>query len=452
MGDKMRHLKAMAGQVRPEFFCLLMLLGIDFIMMALGPFGSYFVDYYTMIPAMLFLGVLLAQKSFSNARWQFLLGGVFVLWFMAVQRVHLSKDMNSDHLGAIVSVFLLAFPFAAATKDGAKDVGLKMAGLVCLGATLVLTGLTAIMELGLLPGFLKPYMYWDGTRLHPMWHPNGGACMIMMGIGFSLAFFSLAKKWAAKLLLAAVVAVQLLMIVLTNSRTTLGMALLMVVGYVFFWILHKGGWKRFAIAAAVVIVLGSALLVGVISVKQASDQQKLEAYLASADYDPSQVIVDPETGEMKLRVRSGQGSFLQDLKTFNGRTNMWQAVVQAFRDIPEIRLWGVDNVQTLNGRQSFEFQFPHVHNAWVETWVRLGIPGLIFALVFTILAVWRIAVVLLNPAVDMYRKSIALLVVCIMGAAMLEPYLFYMDRDCHPVNMIFFLCLGYMDQWCKKTV
>lgn len=452
MGDKMRHLKAMAGQVRPEFFCLLMLLGIDFIMMALGPFGSYFVDYYTMIPAMLFLGVLLAQKSFSNARWQFLLGGVFVLWFMAVQRVHLSKDMNSDHLGAIVSVFLLAFPFAAATKDGAKDVGLKMAGLVCLGATLVLTGLTAIMELGLLPGFLKPYMYWDGTRLHPMWHPNDGACMIMMGIGFSLAFFSLAKKWAVKLLFAAIVAVQLLLIVLTNSRTTLGMALLLVVGYVFFWILHKGGWKRFAIAAAVVIVLGSALLAGAVSLKKASDQQKLEAYLASADYDPSQVIVNPETGEMKLRIRSGQGSFLQDLKTFNGRTHMWQAVVQAFRDIPEIRLWGVDNVQTLNGQQPFEFRFSHVHNAWMETWVRLGTPGLLFAVVFTVLAVWRIAMVLLNPAVDMYRKSIALLAVCIMGAAMLEPYLFYMDRDCHPVNMIFFLCLGYMDQWCKKTV
>ena len=197
-----------------------------------------------------------------------------------------------------------------------------------------------------------------------------------------------------------------------------------------------------------VAVLGSALLVGAISLKKASNQRKLDAYLASEDYDPSQVIVDQETGEMKLK-GSGQSGFLKDLKTFNGRTPIWKSVAKAFQETPGAHLLGFSDPRALEAWPSYAV---HTHNAWVETWVRLGTPGLVLALLFTVLAVWRILNVLFGKNMDMGKKSIALVMLSLLGIGMLEPALFFAYRSYYFTNVLFFLAFGYMDQWCKKTV
>jgi hypothetical protein len=49
------------------------------------------------------------------------------------------------------------------------------------------------------------------------------------------------------------------------------------------------------------------------------------------------------------------------------------------------------------------------------------------------------------------QKIIALLVMCLMGAGILEPYIFFSDIFYHYTDFVFFLCLGYLVHWRSKA-
>ena len=65
----------------------------------------------------------------------------------------------------------------------------------------------------------------------------------------------------------------------------------------------------------------------------------------------------------------------------------------------------------------------HSHNAWIEALYQLGIPGLALALALTGLAVWNGAALLWRNA-DLLQSCVAMVVLCLMGCAVMEPYLF----------------------------
>ena len=446
MREKVRCLQEYIAGIQPEFFCLLMVLGIDFLIMTFGASYHYLGDNYLIMPTMVFLGILISRRSVGKSRWHFLCGFVFCLWFALVQFSQTQRDLSTDSLGPVLSVFLLGFPFAGALRDEENQYGLKLLGMVCVGACLALAGMCGLLILGKLPWFLRHIVYWDGTRLFAASHPNMCAGIFMIGIGFCLAFSSLARKLWMKLMLWAMTAALFLLIVLTNSRTTLGMAMMLVTGYVFFWIMHKYGWKRVLIAVAVMVVLAGAMLAGIVVLRESYTQRQLEQYLEQEDPDMSKVTVNPETGEMQLMGSAGQNSFLSDLKTFNGRTSLWQGIARAMQEEPDIRLWGTDNTHRLYELGYLPFR-AHGHNAWMETWARMGTPGLIMSLVLTGWFLWKVIAVLLWVNVDMWRKTIALLALCIIGTAILEPYLFFTTSAYHYVDMIFFLIMGYVTQW-----
>jgi O-antigen ligase len=76
----------------------------------------------------------------------------------------------------------------------------------------------------------------------------------------------------------------------------------------------------------------------------------------------------------------------------------------------------------------------------------MGLPGLLLALVFTGMAVWHIWVTFWGNT-QLGQKVIAMLVLVLMGAGILEPYLFFTDIFYHYTDFIFFLCLGYLVHW-----
>ena len=92
----------------------------------------------------------------------------------------------------------------------------------------------------------------------------------------------------------------------------------------------------------------------------------------------------------------------------------------------------------------------HSHNAWIEALYQLGIPGLLAALAHTGLAVWNGAVLLWRNA-DLLQSCVAMVVLCLMGCAVMEPYLFVANAQFHYFDFLFLLCLGYMDQWRRQT-
>ena len=76
----------------------------------------------------------------------------------------------------------------------------------------------------------------------------------------------------------------------------------------------------------------------------------------------------------------------------------------------------------------------------------LGIPGLLLALLISVLAI-RGAILLLWKNTDLWKSAIALTLMCLMGCGMLEPYLFVAKNNQHYLTMFFLTGVGYLHQW-----
>ena len=158
------------------------------------------------------------------------------------------------------------------------------------------------------------------------------------------------------------------------------------------------------------------------------------------------ITIDPESGEIHLVTESLQGDIAQDFGTFNSRTYIWSAAKFAIRENPSILYWGIHNPGEHVSAYNF-FPIGHLHNAWIECLVGMGVVGLLMAVVFTLMTVWNALIVLLKHYQDVWKRSAAILVLCLLVASVLEPYLFYTTISYHLTDFIFFLCAGYLAYW-----
>ena len=85
--------------------------------------------------------------------------------------------------------------------------------------------------------------------------------------------------------------------------------------------------------------------------------------------------------------------------------------------------------------------------------MRMGFPGLVMALVFTVLSGFSAAKLLLSSGTELWKKIVAMLAMCVMASGFLEPYLFITNVYYHVTDFTFFFLTGYLDFWCnrKKT-
>ena len=73
--------------------------------------------------------------------------------------------------------------------------------------------------------------------------------------------------------------------------------------------------------------------------------------------------------------------------------------------------------------------------------------GGLLALLFTLHTAWNCAMVLIKRYQDPWKRNVAILALCLMAAALMEPYLFYTTFEYHVTNFLFFLCAGYLRHW-----
>lgn len=417
--------------------------------------GYYLALEYMAVPGLLFFGAALTQRLTPSAKWSLLLSFGAVGWFVLVQMQHnLSSHMGTRNFGLFAVPYLLAFPFAAVTEDGERSVGLKWIGRLYLGFSSLMVGLTMLLYLEAVPEVLASSVYWDGVRARIFWHPNGSACVLLLGIGFSLYFLTRAEKKWEKWVMAILTVLQFLTMVLTNSRTTILLACAMMAGTVFF-VIWKETWKQFLAAAAAALAV-IAILLGAYNVlsdlhNEVQLNKVLELYEADEMGDTQNILYDEETGDITIygSNSSSQGELTADMRTLNGRTGIWAAAFEVLRDIPSMKIWGTEYVEA---EVSYRNAFPVIncHNAWIQMMMLMGIPGLLVAVVYTLIAVWNLLLVMFRKNEDLSRKVVAMMVVCLLAASILEVYLFTGEDLSNCENFLFFLLTGYLIQWNRK--
>lgn len=141
-----------------------------------------------------------------------------------------------------------------------------------------------------------------------------------------------------------------------------------------------------------------------------------------------------------------QNSIKQDLPTLNGRTKIWKITFEAIMGNPKLLLHGCDNTARLVG----EYGANHTHNSWLEILVRLGLPAFLICVLFTLQALRASIVLILHRGADLWKKTVAMLEICLLASGFIEPNLFFTEEVWHYVDFIFFLCLGYLIAWSKQ--
>ena len=79
-----------------------------------------------------------------------------------------------------------------------------------------------------------------------------------------------------------------------------------------------------------------------------------------------------------------------------------------------------------------------------------GLCGFLIAMLFTLLTLWNCMILLLKHYRYFWKRNVAILTLCLMGTAVMEAYLFYTRIPYHPINLLFFLCAGYLAYWQKE--
>ena len=446
-----------------------------------GGMGYFLAEKYLPVPCLLFFGSALTQRLSPMAKKSLLLSAVTVLWFAITQLQHELTGMGLRSFGIFAFVYLLGFPYAAVTEDGKASSGLKLMGKVYVASAMISVLCTALLVADAVPERLAGAIGYDGARVVALWHPNVGACALLLGIGFSLYFLvSVEKKWM-KALLVSMIVLEFVAMVLTNSRTSILLSCGLMGGTLFFRI-WKSGWKRFFVAFAAAVAAILLLFFLYDSMFDWHTQNRINDLLAQVEttasavqspaapaFDeaipsetvpvtaeevsgetipevPSGLKIDKNTGEVTLATGSGQSELSHDMKTLNGRFSIWKATIQALQDNPDIQRWGSEYAyMEISYRNSF--RVGHAHNAWLQTWILLGTPAFLMSLVYTLVAVVNAVWLMFRKNMELNKKIVALMVMCMLAAGILEPYLFVGEMTTSFVNFLFFFCTGYLMQW-----
>lgn len=416
--------------------------------------GYFLAEKCLAVPGLLFFGSALTKRLSAPVKRNLLLSVIAILWFAAAQLQHHLSGMGCSSFGVFSIVYLLAFPFAAVADTPEKNAGLKWIGYIYVAASLLPVLCSILLFLDAVPEALSSYVFWDGARLQALWHPNVVACVLMIGIGLTLYFLVQADKTWKKAALALLAAIQFCGLVLTNGRTTILLGCGLFGGTVFFMI-WKGGWKRFLAGLLAALAIIASLFLFSRKLFQFHTQVQISRLIQQIQEEELEVseapviTMDEDTGEVQLVGSNKQHGFLYDLFTFNNRIYIWDAAFTTLEDNPGIKIWGTENVSSeLTYRNSFPVG--HAHNSWIQTLLKLGLPGLLVALVFTAMTLFACAVLLLHPGAELPKKVAALLTLCILAAGFLEPYLFVGDIFTLFANFLFFLLTGYLDTWRRE--
>ncbi len=424
------------------YYYVLAAAAIAGVYVAFCSYGYHVYQFFFALPCIMIYGALLERKAIWPCRRKLILPLMMVLWFIFMNLVHGGGGTRMYNLGLFATIYLFAFPLASLLQDGDKKLALKIFAGAYLAGAAVMTAAALLLILGGVPAFLSDVIYWAGTRLYAFWHPNLAACFWMIAVVFAAAFFAGTKSRWLKAGLAVLLVTMLAAMALTNCRTGIILTGGFLGATVFFAVVKRGGkWFIPGVLAALIILI--AFVAGSGRLHQANHDALERKYVQQQIEEMKDA---DDAGEIRTTITNAQGSLISDLGTLNSRTRIWGAAFDAIRDNPRILFVGANNPGQYLSENGY-FQIAHMHNAWMECLVGMGVPGFLLAVIFTVIALWNSLIILLKHHRDIWKRNAALLTLLLLAAGCLEPYLFYTAIDYHLFNLLFFLCVGYLVYW-----
>lgn len=435
-----------------RFLCLLLFAAFIFLNLITHNFGKF-----VFFPGIMLFGYTLIKGVNAEAKKKFWFCFAALVWLFICEICRSGISELSLH---VYGVYMLALPFAALLADEKR--GLKVFAIVFIVAGLVLGVYSAALIAGVVPESQSWHMYMIGARLFVLRHPNVNACIFMIAIGFSLMLMLQEEKLWKKILLAAAIVALITFQSLTNSRSSILFTYVLVGGTAFFHI-ARGGFKRFCLGViAAAIILGGLFLYSNtiwnshnnnLVEKMLSEQTVERELLPDGKEETGGSSSAAEDERNKLDSEGGQGSFLRDVWTLNNRFYIWRGTLKAIDENPSILICGTGDVaSTISANMEHGLTAPHTHNSWLNVLMSHGVPGLVMALILTVMAIVNIFKTLFTPGRESWKKAVAILIGCIMCHSFLEPFLFYSGSDYFYIDFVFLLCLGYLSFWNGKKV
>lgn len=433
----------------PVYYYIIPAAFFVFMGISFGPFGSYLFEEVLIIPCVLFLRAMLTRPLQRNAKKALLLSGILFAWFFLLQILRDLAFFEVYPFSTYFCSYFFAFPMASLLQDGEEKKGLKLFFITFIAAGLWHAFSTFLLLLDWIPAYFNEYhVFWDGGRLNSFWHPNMTACFLMFSIASCIAFLQSATKKRTRLALLTCILILLIPLALTNCRTVIILTGGILSGAVFYAVL-KGRWKLLIPGLAIVCSMVVLVYIGSNRLYNAQRNvllaERKAEYLQQAEAEGKEISPDTEM-KVSLDGSSSQKTLANDITNFNNRTIIWDASLTALKANRLYPIFGVDNP----GRHMSYFsriRDHHTHNSWIETLLGLGIPGLAIAMVFTVITLWNGIVILLKYPLDVWKRTTAMLTLCMMAASFMEPYLFLPPLDYYLFNFIFLLCAGYLLHW-----
>jgi len=470
MGMKDRRWETMSSHMFAiQLFCLLMMGIAELLNMAGGCIPQLpvhlLMNACIVLSLLGFWGITLWKAPRSVLRRDVIMGMVMMAWFLILEMNRRINHVPLQSLTIFTVIYLLALPFAAVTQDQDRQVGIRLVSGMYIAASMLFVafGLNLFAG-GKLPAAVSGQVYWDGARLFVLHHPNITSRMFIIAFALCMGYSGQAKRIWIKMLMLLAALLLFAAIALANCRAVILPVCCILAVNVFFWIGTKN-WKRIllGVVAAAMVAAAAFWASGWLYEWNADRLYNPSAQMTAQEQDTAskesvsdgvlsahEVIV-PEAVPLGEAIQwkpagngnSGQGTFLGDLPTLNGRAAIWTAFLQKIWDDPMILLRGTVDSRLVMGNL-------HTHNAWLEALIMLGLPGFLLVLVFCWNAVWASLRVLWHSGIGMFRKNIALLVLSMMVSALLEPCLFITYQEWSFFDFFFFLCLGYLTLWSKQ--
>lgn len=458
--------------IRIQQLCLCMVALAELLFFAFGALFSLRIVFYRLVSlasTVLFCLASFLQLCRAKAPYPFRLSLLMAFWYMILCSLHRTDlSFAGDSPGLFLCVYLMALPFARCTQDEDSQSGLKIMEVLFISVSLIWVLYGLLLMLNCLPVPLQRCVAWDGARLQATLHPNVCARVFFVGIAFCLClYFQANTRWMRILSLFSAVLIYAALS-LTNSRSAIFSVCILMAGTVFF-LLRRGSQQRLllrSIAALGVFCLLFLIYQGLFSwnaerlLRQSAVLESSSAAVESAGGKTSHSETDlqktshaaktnsashPHVPSETAPIYNPQGSFLDDLSTLNNRTMIWYTALEGIGEQPIILLFGTDHPGALVEKLGVE----HSHNAWLEVLLRLGLPGFLMSLVFTVQA-FQSAFRLLYHQTELQKKILAMLVLCLLLCSTVEPSLFFSSVTWHFQNFLFFLLLGYLRLWEKQ--